>query len=68
VLAVFTYGLEVAQQRLKEAALQASTLTDLDTLLRVAARTEAVEPDAIEAIRAWRGDPEGWSQQVMSSG
>lgn len=62
-LAVFTYGFPEADRAFAEAALPLHTLTDFETLARVAAETDALGADAWDVLRAWRDDPAAWSAQ-----
>ena len=62
-LAVFTYGFPEADRAFAEAALPLHTLTDFETLARVAAETDALGGDAWDVLRAWRDDPAAWSAQ-----
>lgn len=66
VLAIFSYGFERAAERFAEAGVRAATLTNFATLLRVAERNGALDLDAIESLRRWQRDPEGWSEQITS--
>jgi orotate phosphoribosyltransferase len=64
VLAIFSYGLDRAAERFAEAGVRAATLTNFATLLRVAERVGALDPDAIESLRRWQRDPEAWSRAI----
>ncbi|MEM1042314.1 MAG: orotate phosphoribosyltransferase [Bacteroidota bacterium] len=68
VLAIFSYGLDAAAGRFAEAGLAHATLTDFDTLLRVAERAGALASSSLGTLRAWRADPEGWSQSHRGTG
>ncbi len=61
VLAVFSYGLDAAAGRFRAAGLAHATLTDFETLLRVAERAGALDAAALDTLRAWRADPQAWS-------
>ncbi len=63
VLAIFSYGLDAATERFAEADLEQATLTDFETLLRVAERAATLDAAALATLRAWRADPEGWSSR-----
>lgn len=63
VLATFSYGFPEAAERFAEADLAFATLTDFDTLLRVAERVGALAPSDVGALRDWHRDPAGWSER-----
>ena len=60
VLAVFTYGFADAHARFDTAGLPLRTLTDFETLVRVAEVDGTLAPGALASLRDWRADPEGW--------
>lgn len=62
-LAVFTYGFPEADAAFAEADLPLHTLTDFETLARVAQETGALPGDAWDTLQAWRDDPVGWSRE-----
>lgn len=62
VLAVFTYGLEVAADAVSDAGFTLRTLTDFPALLAVARDQSRLDSAALETLEAWRQDPEGWSR------
>lgn len=63
VLAVFTYGFPEADRAFEEAGLPLRTLTDFETLARVAQEEGALGGDGWDALQAWRADPAEWSRQ-----
>lgn len=64
VLAIFSYGFERAAERFAAAGVRFATLTNFATLLRVAERVGALDAAAVESLRQWQRDPEGWSERV----
>lgn len=67
-LAVFTYGFPEAERAFAEADLPLHTLTDFETLARVAGEEGALGRDAWDVLQAWRDDPAGWSRQRGGAG
>jgi len=61
VLAIFTYELDAAAERFATAGVSLRTLTSYSTLLGVAESRGELAPDALQTLRDWRHDPEGWS-------
>ncbi|MDT0630454.1 orotate phosphoribosyltransferase [Rubrivirga sp. S365] len=67
-LAVFTYGFPEADRAFDDAGLDLHTLTDFETLARLAAETGALGEGAWSVLRAWRDDPAGWSRERGGAG
>ncbi|MCR4659250.1 MAG: orotate phosphoribosyltransferase [Bacteroidales bacterium] len=64
--AIFTYGLAVAAKNFADADVELHTLTDYDTLIKVAQEQEYVHEDDLKSLAAWRVDPEKWSDDRMN--
>jgi orotate phosphoribosyltransferase len=62
VLATFSYGFAEVGARFADAGVAFSTLTDFDTLLRVAERVGALAPSDLGTLHDWHRDPEAWSE------
>ncbi len=67
VLATFSYGFDEAASNFERAGVAWATLTDFETLLRVAERVGALAPSDLGTLRDWHRDPAGWSERVTSS-
>ena len=63
VVAVFSYGLDAAQDAFREAGVPLHVLTTYDQLAEVAAETGALAPEHLAVLQAWRRDPSGWSAE-----
>lgn len=63
--AIFTYQLEVARQNFEEANVDLITLTNYETLVKVAHEQEYVRQDQLDSLAQWRVNPELWSEQHM---
>ena len=63
MVAIFTYGLEVAAKNFAEANVELHTLTNYDTLVRVACEQDYVRDHDLESLKTWRENPELWSEQ-----
>ena len=61
MVAVFTYGLEVAEKNFEKAKMPLYTLTDYNDLIECAAQLELLNAAELESLRQWRQDPEKWS-------
>ena len=62
VVSIFTYGMEKGKKRLAEANVTNTSLTDFDTIARVAAEEGYIAPEDVERLIAFRDDPadESW--------
>lgn len=66
MVAIFTYGLQVAAKNFEEANVELHTLTNYDTLVKVACEQEYVMEQDLESLKVWRENPELWSDQHMA--
>ncbi|MBQ2517582.1 MAG: orotate phosphoribosyltransferase [Clostridia bacterium] len=62
VVSIFTYGMEKGKKRLAEANVTNTSLTDFDTIARVAAEEGYIAPEDVKLLIAFRDDPadESW--------
>lgn len=60
--AIFTYGLQVAADNFAAENVELMTLTDYDTLIRVAKEQDFIRHEALDSLAAWRVNPEKWSK------
>ncbi|HHY20976.1 MAG TPA: orotate phosphoribosyltransferase [Bacilli bacterium] len=58
VVAIFTYGLEKGDVRLREADLKHAELTDYNTLINVARENGDITEQELEQLKAWRENPD----------
>ncbi len=61
MVAIFSYGLEVAHKNFEEAGVELHTLSNYDTLIQVAHDEEFIREDQMESLAKWRLNPEQWS-------
>lgn len=67
MVAIFTYGLAVAAKNFEEANVELHTLTDYNTLIKVAAEKEYVREADLQSLTTWRENPERWSEEHMGA-
>ena len=62
IASIFTYGMKKGIERLNEANVKNVSLTDFDTIAKVAAEEGYIQPEDIERLIAFRNDPsdESW--------
>ena len=61
VLAIFSYGFELATEAFESASVPHFVLTTFDTLLQVAIKEGRLAPDDQQTLQSWRADPQAWS-------
>lgn len=64
MVAIFTYGFEIARENFKEAGIPLAVLTDYEMLMKQALKSEYVNDKQIELLRAWRDNPAEWGVKV----
>ncbi|MBP5535738.1 MAG: orotate phosphoribosyltransferase [Bacteroidales bacterium] len=65
MVAIFTYGLDVAAKNFADADMNLFTLTDYDTLIDVAREQEYIRDTDSKSLAEWRMNPEKWSDDRM---
>ncbi len=68
MVAIFTYGLKVAEDAFKTAQMPLVTLTDYNTLIKVAVDKEYIKADDLMSLNEWRENPELWSDNKIKEG
>jgi len=61
ICAIFTYGLDLAEQAFRKAGIPLHTLTDFATLVDVARQQGDLSEADVASLMEWRQDPEAWS-------
>jgi orotate phosphoribosyltransferase len=64
VVAVFSYGLARAEEAFRVAGVPLFALSDYDALLTAARAEGRLDDGALAALRAWREDPQAWSDRA----
>ncbi len=62
MMAIFTYGFQVATDNFTQAGVTLTTLSDYNTLIRRAADDGYVSADDLETLAGWRNDPANWKK------
>ncbi len=62
IVSIFTYGMERGLRRLADAGVKNVSLTDFDTVARIAAEDGYIRPEDVRRLIAFRDDPsdESW--------
>jgi len=64
IVSIFTYGMQKGLDNLAAAQIENTSLTNFDVLAEIAAETGYIAPQAVEALLAFRDDPNnpGWME------
>ncbi|MCM1041941.1 MAG: orotate phosphoribosyltransferase [Bacteroides sp.] len=61
MVAVFTYGLGVAEKNFADARVPLYTLTNYNDLIECAVQLDMLPASDLKSLQEWRKDPEAWS-------
>ncbi len=64
ILATFSYGFELAEKNFEAARCPLYTLSDYDTLLKVALEMNFIRQDELQMLKTWRESPATWKAEV----
>ena len=64
MVAIFTYGLSVADESFKAANCSLHTLTNYDFLIRKALEQNFIKDSEMKSLMEWRENPSGWGQDI----
>ncbi len=61
MLAIFTYGFQVATDNFKKAGIRIDTLSDYDNMLKEAVNSGYISKSDLPLLQEWRKNPEKWT-------
>ncbi|WP_448606629.1 orotate phosphoribosyltransferase [Paenimyroides ceti] len=61
MVAIFTYGFDVAAENFKKAGVALTTLSNYPTLLKTAVLKNYISEEEHETLKVWSSDPAGWN-------
>ncbi|MBP1677536.1 MAG: orotate phosphoribosyltransferase [Bacteroidetes bacterium] len=64
MIAIFTYGFPVADQKFKSAKVKLTTLCTYDAVLAEALATKYISEDDIDTLKEWRENPADWKKDL----
>ena len=64
MLAIFTYGFPLAEQKFKKAKVKLTTLCTYDAVLNEALATNYISEEDIETLQEWRKNPSIWRTEL----
>lgn len=60
MVAIFTYGFDVAEKNFEEAGIRLVCLSDFNHLLKEAVRKKYLDENQLVYVKSWRVDPASW--------
>ena len=60
MVAIFTYGFEIAEQNFINSEIELLTLSNYNVLIQTALETGYVKESDLETLKQWRNDPGNW--------
>ena len=61
MLAIFTYGMDIAAENFKKNKCELFTLTNYDALIKKAAEENYIRENDLASLMEWKKDPQAWS-------
>ncbi|MDO9275899.1 MAG: orotate phosphoribosyltransferase, partial [Lutibacter sp.] len=62
MVAIFTYGFDIAEENFKEANIKLHTLSNYDYLLEQSLDNNYITEKDLETLKLWRENPSEWKQ------
>jgi len=62
MVAIFTYGFKTASDNFKKEKCKLVTLSDYDTLIKQALKSEYITEKDLKSLKEWREEPSEWGQ------
>ncbi len=62
MIAIFSYGFEIANENFKKEKINLHTLSDYENLLMQAEKSNYISKKEIEALQSWRENPAEWNK------
>lgn len=63
MVAVFSYGFPVAEEKFKKAKVKLTTLSNFDAILTEALETNFISKEDMETLQEWRKNPTTWKSE-----
>lgn len=62
MVAIFSYGFDVARENFEKAGVELITLSNYETLIEMGAKDGYIKPEELETLAQWRKAPSQWNQ------
>ncbi|MGB5645797.1 MAG: orotate phosphoribosyltransferase [Muriicola sp.] len=60
MIAIFTYGFQLATENFKKKGIELHTLSDFETLIQLASETNYIKEEQLQTLMEWKKDPSLW--------
>ncbi|MGB5700321.1 orotate phosphoribosyltransferase [Muriicola sp.] len=60
MIAIFTYGFQLATENFKKKGIELHTLSDFETLIQLASETNYIKEEQLHTLMEWKKDPSLW--------
>ncbi len=67
MLALFSFGLDIANRKFTDNKIPFDALTNYPTLLRSAIKHQFINKEDLASLEAWISDPKSWSQHYIDT-
>ncbi len=67
MIAIFTYGFDVAEKNFKKSELSLNTLSDYNHVLEQAEKSGFISSEEVELLSEWRKDPANWETKTATN-
>lgn len=67
MVSIFTYGFDVAKSNFKKEKVILHTLSDYETLVEQALKSDYIDEDSVDSLKNWRENPEEWGQEAYEN-
>jgi orotate phosphoribosyltransferase len=64
MVAIFSYGFDVAQHNFETAEVELSTLSNYESLLNLAVAKQYITEEEIATLQEWRKNPSEWMVNI----
>jgi orotate phosphoribosyltransferase len=66
MLAIFTYGFDIAEQNFKDSGCKLITLGDYNSMISTALESNYISEKDVESLTEWRKNPSEWSPSKLT--
>lgn len=64
MIAIFSYGFTVAEQKFKAAKVKLTTLCNYDAIINEALAIKYISAEDVETLKEWRSNPSEWHKDI----
>jgi len=62
MVAIFSYGFQIAADNFEKAGVELHTLTDYHTLIEMALQSGDIQQEQVDLLQQWRKEPSSWNK------